>query len=47
MPGVIFQCGSCRALGVADEVAVAVDGRSVGLVCAACAQATWLPVAAG
>ena len=43
--GVVFQCGSCRALGIAGEVVVGVDGTSVGLTCAACASTTWLPVA--
>jgi hypothetical protein len=44
--GVVFQCGSCRALGVAAEVVVGADGTSVGLACASCASTTWLPVAA-
>jgi hypothetical protein len=44
--GVVFQCGTCRALGVAHEVVVGRDGSSVGLPCAACGAPTWLPVAA-
>jgi hypothetical protein len=47
MAAVVFQCAACRALGVAHEVVVGVDGSSVGLVCATCAQASWLPVAQG
>ncbi len=40
---VLFQCPSCRTLGVAN--AARIDGQRAGLQCAACQAITWLPAA--
>jgi hypothetical protein len=41
---VVFQCGACRALVVAGELARATDGVRAGLACSACGVTTWLPL---